>query len=106
MAVPVDVIVEGQLLVLLNIALCKDAHAHPLAYSPFRNVAVGVAAVVGKAPDAAVLGCVDELVFLEHHEVKVLDALFSIVAHAFLELFVVDDIANVLVDEGIPIMGR
>ena len=41
------------------------------------------------------------LVLLQHHEVEMPDTLFCVVAHALLEGDRVDDVTNVLVDEGV-----
>lgn len=46
---------------LYNVAPRKDSHADVGADSPFRNVTVGVTAVVRKATYAAAFGSVDEL---------------------------------------------
>ena len=60
--VTIDVVVERELLVLLDIALSEDAHAHLAPDGPFGNEAVGVARVVEESTFAAALGRVDELV--------------------------------------------
>lgn len=59
--VAVDVVVERELLVLLDGALGKDAHAHLAPDGPLCDDAVWVARVVEEPPLAALLGCVDEL---------------------------------------------
>jgi hypothetical protein len=59
--IAVHIIIKCQLFVLLDIAFGEDAHTDILANSPFRDVAVGIAAVVCEAPDPPVLRCVDEL---------------------------------------------
>jgi len=59
--VAVDVVVEGQLLILQYSSLCKNAHSHPVPNGPFCDVAIGVAAVVRESPDPTFFGCVDEL---------------------------------------------
>ncbi len=41
------------------------------------------------------------LVLLQHHEVEMPDTFFCVVAHAFLEGDRVDDVTDVLVDEGV-----
>lgn len=45
------------------------------------------------------------LVFLKHHEVEVTDALFCVLPHSFEEGWLADDVANILVDECIPILS-
>ena len=59
--IAVDVVVERELLAGLDVPLGKDTHAYPLADGPFRDVAVGIATVVRKAADAALLRGIDEL---------------------------------------------
>lgn len=59
--IAIDIVVEGELLVLLDVSLGEDAHAHTVADRPLRDVAVGGAGMVREASDAATLGCVDEL---------------------------------------------
>ena len=39
--IAIDVVVEGELLMLLDIPLGEDAHAHPVADRPLRDIAVG-----------------------------------------------------------------
>jgi hypothetical protein len=105
--------------VLLDQAFREDAHPNMVTNGPFGDITVGIAAMVGESPNPAALGCVYELsillshssnhyrctahlVFLEHHKVKVLYALFRIFSHPLLEARWVDHVADVLVNEGIP----
>ena len=102
--IAINVIIEGQLFVLLDVAICKDAHPNMLVYRPFRHVTVRVAAMIRKAPYATTLSSVDELrvsyrqaghmdsyipttcfVFLQHHEIEMSYAFFCILTHAFEE---------------------
>ena len=101
--------------------------------SPFRYVAVWIAAVVRKTPNSASFRRVDELcgragnclhkrndekgrgtmskkeghvaylVLLQHHEVEMSDSLLRILSHTLHESRVTDNIAHVLIDECIPI---
>jgi hypothetical protein len=92
-----------------------------LAYSPFRDIAVGIAAMVGEPTDTTAFGRVDELfprvsgelavekhnthlVLLQHHKVEMPDALVGVVSHTLLERSRVNYISNVLVDEGVSEM--
>lgn len=45
----------------LNVPLCENAHADIFTYSPLRNIAVGITAMVGEATDTTAFGSVDEL---------------------------------------------
>lgn len=147
MDVPVSVyvVVEGELLALDDVPLCKDAHPHPLADDPLCHIAVWVAAVVREPTNPALLGRVQELkehnrdreeserggarsalkdrlpglgmrgnhrplrlrergpcanlVFLKHHEVEVPDSAGCVLPHPLHERRLLDDLANVLVDE-------
>lgn len=46
------------------------------------------------------------LVFLQHHEIEMLNPLFCILTHAFLERSGVNNVSNILVYEGIPAKGN
>ena len=59
--ISIDVIVERQLLVLLDGAVREDAHADVLSDRPLRDIAIGIAAVVGETADTSALGSIDEL---------------------------------------------
>ena len=96
MSISVDVVVECQLFVLLDRAVCKDAHANTVTDGPLRNIAVRITTVVSKPTDTTTLGRVNELrkaalslntddsangaylVFLQHHEVKVADSFLRV----------------------------
>ena len=59
--ISIDVIVERQLLVLLDGAVREDAHADVVANSPFRDIAIRIAAVISKSTDAPALSGINEL---------------------------------------------
>ena len=59
--VSVHVVVERQLLVLLDGTVREDAHADMLPDRPLRDIAIGIAAVVGETADTPALGSIDEL---------------------------------------------
>ena len=59
--ITVDVVVEGQLLVLLDCAICEDAHPDAVADCPLCDIAVRVATVVGEPADSTALSGVDVL---------------------------------------------
>lgn len=130
--VAIDIVVEGELFVLLDVALCKDAHAHLAPHGPLRHDAVRVARVVQEPTFAALLRRVDKLskagsvsnlialpkrrkrrkkdstydILVERHEVKVLDTLLGILFDLPLKDGLPDDIANVLVHERVSAQGR
>ena len=117
--ITINVVVEGDFLVLRNIPLGIDAHTHPRPNRPFCHITVRVTAVIRESPNATTSGRVDELgackpcsflvqvatyfVFLQHHEVEMPKTLIRIILHAFHERSVVDDITNVLVNERISV---
>lgn len=126
--VSIHIVVERQLFVLLNVPFREDAHPDILAHSPLGYVAVWATTVVGETTNATILRSIDELqrwvvlewvlltvlrreisahlVLLQHHEVKVPYTLRCIVPHAFLERNIANHVANVLVDESVPIVFR
>ena len=59
--ITIDVIVEGQPLVLLDVTIGENAHSNVSADSPLGNVAVWITAVVRKSTNAAALRRIDEL---------------------------------------------
>ncbi len=59
--VAIHVVVESQFFVLLDIPTGEDAHAYVAPDSPFRNIAIWAAAMVGEAPDASAFSGVYEL---------------------------------------------
>lgn len=59
--VAINVVVECQLLILLDIAMGKDAHAHVLPHRPLSHIAIRIAAVISKSTDAATFGGIDKL---------------------------------------------
>lgn len=59
--ITIDVVIEGQLLVLLDISTRKDTHADMLANRPFGHIAIWVTAVVGKAAFTTAFRRVNEL---------------------------------------------
>ena len=91
--------------------------------SPFCDIAIRVAAVVGKASNSAILRSIDELdresgnvrktgaflerrtrshlVFLQHHEVEMLNSFFCIFTHASLERTRVNNVPDILIYEAI-----
>lgn len=71
------------------------------SYEPFGDVAIRVAAVVDETCDASLFCCIEILVLLKHHKVKVGYALVVVAPHAFLEILRFDDFANVLVHKGL-----
>lgn len=60
-AVSIDVVVECQFLTGHNRPLHEDAHPHMLPHMPFRNVAIGIAAVIDESCLAAHFRGVDIL---------------------------------------------
>ena len=59
--VSVDIVVEREFLVLLDVPVCEDPHAHVMADCPFCYIAIRVAAVVRETPDTASFCSVNEL---------------------------------------------
>lgn len=59
--VAIHIVVESQFFVLLDIPAGKDAHAYVASDSPFRNIAIWAAAMVGEASDASAFSGVYEL---------------------------------------------
>ena len=59
--VSVDIVVEREFLVLLDVPVCEDPHAHVMANCPFCYIAIRVAAVVRETPDTASFCSVNEL---------------------------------------------
>lgn len=119
--ISINVVVEGQLFVLLDIPFREDTHADIVADGPFCHITIWITAVVGETTDSTTFGCVDELnrpntsrcarapnravthlVLLKHHEIKVLNALQRVIPHSLLERRWVDYIPYVLIYEGIP----
>ncbi len=54
-------VIERQLLVFPDIALRKYTHAHGVTDSPFGDVAIRIATVIGEPSDTTILGGVNEL---------------------------------------------
>ena len=54
--ISVNVIVERQLLVLLDSAVCEDAHADVVANSPFRDIAIRIARSVDPEHSPEIFG--------------------------------------------------
>ena len=121
--VPIHIVIEGELLVLLDRAISKDAHANVAPDGPFGHIAIRIAAVIRKSADTPSLGGIDKLeamamsssnkgskrsgnayfVLLQHHEIKVTDALGRVFAHAFLERRMADNVADVFIHECVPV---
>jgi len=59
--------------------------------------------VIRESADIALLSRVDELVFLQHHKIKMLDAIVGVVAHAFQKGRLADHLAYVFVDEVVSV---
>jgi len=59
--ISIDVVVEGQFLILQYMPLREDAHAHKLANCPFSDVAVGITTMVCESTNSSTLCGVDEL---------------------------------------------
>jgi hypothetical protein len=59
--VSIHIIIERQLLVLLDVPTCEDAHPDVLPDRPFCDVAVWATAVVRETPDSASFRGVNEL---------------------------------------------
>jgi hypothetical protein len=97
--VAVDIIVKGELFVLLYIPFGENAHAQSIMYHPLGNVTVWIAAMIRKSADITFLSRVDELVLLQHHKVKMLDAVVGVVAHTFQKGGLANHLAYVFVDE-------
>lgn len=98
-SVAVDVIVKSELLVLLYIPFGENAHAQSVMYYPLGNVAVWIATMIRKSADITFFGRVDELVFLQHHKIKMLDAIVGVIAHTFQKGGLANHLSYVLVDE-------
>lgn len=120
--ITIDVVVEGQLLVLPDQSFRENAHPNMVSNGPLGHITIGIAAVVGESTNPTALRCVDELspslshsgaqrvyitylIFLEHHKVKVLYPLLRVFSHPLLEASWVDNVTDVLVDECIPTEG-
>lgn len=98
-SVTVDIVVEDELLAGFDVPLRKDTHPELFAHDPLVHVAIGIARVIAKPGEVALLGRVDELTLVERHEVEMLDALFVVLPHATSELRLVDHLSDVLEDE-------
>lgn len=59
--IAINIVVEGQLLVLLDSPVCKYAHPDLVADGPFCNITIRITAVVGKPTDTSALSGVDKL---------------------------------------------
>lgn len=59
--IAIDIVVEGQFLILLDVSIRKDAHADMLANRPFGHIAIWVTTMVGKTAFTAAFRGVDEL---------------------------------------------
>ena len=59
--VTVHIVIEGEFLVFPYVPVCEDAHADVLSHCPFRNVAVGVTAMICKSADTTSLCSIDVL---------------------------------------------
>lgn len=59
--VAINVVIEGQLLILLNVTFCENSHPNMLSNRPLGDVAIGTTAMIGEAPDPSALRCVDKL---------------------------------------------
>ena len=59
--VTINVVIEGQLLILLNVTFCENSHPNVMSNRPLRDVAIGTTAMIGEAPDPSTLRCVDKL---------------------------------------------
>lgn len=55
--------------------------------------------MVAEATQVTLSGGIDEFTFAEGHEIEMLDSLFVILNHPPAELILVDDLANVLINE-------
>lgn len=100
-AIPVHIVIKRQLLALYDVPLAEDAHAKMLANVPLCYVAIGIAAVIDEARNAALFRCVEVLVALEHHEVEVRDALVVVPPHPLLEVVLVHHLPDVFVYKGL-----
>ena len=98
-AVAINIVIENKLLTGLDVPFGEDAHAQLILDHPFVHIAVRIARVVAESPEVTLLSRVYELVLAQGHEIEMPDALFIIVKHTFPELYFVDDLANVLVNE-------
>lgn len=99
--IPIDVVVEHQFFSGVDSALGKDAHPQLFANDPFVHVTVGIARMIAEPAQITFLGRVDEHIFLQGHEVEVLDALIVVLVSASLKGSHVDHITDVLIDESV-----
>lgn len=60
--ITIDVIIEGQLLVLQDVPFSKDTHSNFASDLPFRHIAVGITAVISETTNITFLCRVDVLV--------------------------------------------
>ena len=98
-SVAVDVIVKSELFVLFYIPFGENTHAQSVMYYPLGNVAIWIATMIRKSADITFFSRVDELVFLQHHKIKMLDAFVGVVAHTFQKGGLANHLSYVFVDE-------
>lgn len=72
----------------------KSTHHHPFVY-----VAIWIARVIAESPKVSLLGCVDELPFVQGHEVEVFNAFLVILYHALSKLTLPNDFADVFINK-------
>ena len=98
-SISIDIVVEGQFFALENVSLTEDAHAKVFAYMPLGYVAIGIAGMIDESSNTSLLGRIEVLVSLQHHEIEVRNALIVIASHPLVEVLLFDDFTYVLVDE-------
>lgn len=98
-SITVDIIVEGELFVLPYVPFGENAHAQSVFYYPLGNVAVWIATVIRKSANITLLSRIDELVLLQHHKIKMFDAVVGVVAHTLQKGGLANYLAYVFVDE-------
>jgi len=77
-SISVDIIIENELFACLYISFGEDAHTQSSTNDPFVNITVRIARVVAKATQITLLCRIDELAFIQGHEVEVFDAFLVI----------------------------
>jgi hypothetical protein len=107
--------------VLLDRAARENAHPDVLPDRPLCDIAIRIARMIREPTDPAALSGIDELrqsrlnrhqigptthlVLLQHHKIEMLDALFPILPHPLDKCRIRNDVANVFVNERIPVVS-
>lgn len=98
-AVSINVVIKNELFAGFDIPFCKNSHPQLVANYPFVDITIWITTVVAKSPQTALFRRIDEFSCLQTHKVEMLDASLSINVDALSEPRLINDFADILVDE-------